>query len=609
MKKHLSILLSVLMMLTAVILPASPALAADSGSNTVKNPYYFDDVEMPSGSLQAIAETKATSRSYNGHTYYTRGEDLYKIFTKGYITRSKYSIYVLTTSVFSDQSSAYYLIDTMNDASEDSRSISSLDGDYMRWSWKDCNYTYTRMKYSDGYYYYKLDLNWICWDTSEQEKEVDKVVNELVRKIEVMNLSDYEKVKYVHDYICDGTTYCDAALTTTSSYFDYVYSPYGALVRGNVVCQGYSTAFYRICKELGFNVRVITSDEGCHAWNLIQLNDSFYYVDVTWDDSNIDNSLGDAYQYFLVNYENLIVDDSNKTIGYEHLPEAPFQTDYYYRNYGSKIDDYDYNRKDSSLLSNCVVTLSNYNYTYNGSSKTPQVTVTTSGGAYIDEGEYTVSYVKNVSTGVAKAKIHGNDYSYSGSSFRQFRIRPAKMSNLKIKVRGAETLTLKWTAAKGNVSGYVIERQESDYWKPVKTVNSATATSAKITGLAAAKKHKFRIRAFTNEAKRKLYGAYSAELAASTKPKRPVVKLSTKKKSITVKWGKVSASGYQIQVSKSKNFKSIVRRYSVGSSTTSKKVKKLARGRKYYVRVRAYKKISGNTFYSQWSKVKSIKCK
>ena len=39
------------------------------------------------------------------------------------------------------------------------------------------------------------------------------------------------------------------------------------------------------------------------------------------------------------------------------------------------------------------------------------------------------------------------------------------------------------------------------------------------------------------------------------------------------------------------------------------KVSKLKGGKKYYVQVRTYKKVSGKTYYSSWSKAKAVKTK
>ena len=89
---------------------------------------------------------------------------------------------------------------------------------------------------------------------------------------------------------------------------------------------------------------------------------------------------------------------------------------------------------------------------------------------------------------------------------------------------------------------------------------------------------------------------------------------SNKKSELTVKWGKDKrASGYQIQYSTSNKFtKNTTNTVIVGKNTTiDQKVKKLRKGKKYYVRVRAYKTntTSGTEVkkYGKWSSAQTVK--
>ena len=68
-------------------------------------------------------------------------------------------------------------------------------------------------------------------------------------------------------------------------------------------------------------------------------------------------------------------------------------------------------------------------------------------------------------------------------------------------------------------------------------------------------------------------------------------------------------SGYQIQISRNKKFKSGVQELDVKAGTKSAVFSGLTRKKTYYVRTRAYKVIQGSTFYGSWSKVKTIKIK
>lgn len=88
----------------------------------------------------------------------------------------------------------------------------------------------------------------------------------------------------------------------------------------------------------------------------------------------------------------------------------------------------------------------------------------------------------------------------------------------------------------------------------------------------------------------------------------PAISSLTKgSKKFTVKWKKnAKASGYQVQYSTSKTFKSGNKTKTVtGASKVSLTVTGLAAGKKYYVRLRAYKTVSGKKYYSAWGAAKS----
>ena len=85
--------------------------------------------------------------------------------------------------------------------------------------------------------------------------------------------------------------------------------------------------------------------------------------------------------------------------------------------------------------------------------------------------------------------------------------------------------------------------------------------------------------------------------------------LSKTKKAFTAKWKKQSAqtSGYQLLYSTNSKFKSRNKYVTVSSyKTTSKTIKKLAAKKKYYVKIRTYKSVSGKKYYSGWSAAKTV---
>ena len=110
------------------------------------------------------------------------------------------------------------------------------------------------------------------------------------------------------------------------------------------------------------------------------------------------------------------------------------------------------------------------------------------------------------------------------------------------------------------------------------------------------------------------YAPVSLSKTFTVNPKAVTLKKAAgAKKALNVKWAKstkANASGYQIQIATNKKFSKgkklvTVKKYKL----SSKKISNLKAGKKYYVKVRAYKTVSGKKYYSSWSKVKTCKTK
>ncbi|MCD7888086.1 MAG: fibronectin type III domain-containing protein, partial [Clostridiales bacterium] len=161
-------------------------------------------------------------------------------------------------------------------------------------------------------------------------------------------------------------------------------------------------------------------------------------------------------------------------------------------------------------------------------------------------------------------------------------------------------VTVKWKKVAG-ASGYYIYRNGSK----LKTITSGSTVSYTDTGAKNGTKYQYKIYAYSGSTK---------SYASSTKTIYYVsaVSISSLKnsstKTMTVKWGKNSkATGYQIQYSTSSGFSNSKTVTVSGASKVSKTISSLTKGKKYYVRVRAYKTVSGTKYYSAWSSTKSVK--
>ena len=108
------------------------------------------------------------------------------------------------------------------------------------------------------------------------------------------------------------------------------------------------------------------------------------------------------------------------------------------------------------------------------------------------------------------------------------------------------------------------------------------------------------------------YGKYSETAAFKINLKKTKLSSakSTKRKTFTTTWKKTGGnSGWQVQYSTNKKFRSGVRTVNLKSSNTRLTVRNLKNRKKYYVRVRSYKKVGKQTWYSGWSNIKCIKIK
>ena len=102
------------------------------------------------------------------------------------------------------------------------------------------------------------------------------------------------------------------------------------------------------------------------------------------------------------------------------------------------------------------------------------------------------------------------------------------------------------------------------------------------------------------------------KLTFTIKPKgTSLSKISDGKKKFKVSWKKqkTQTTGYELQYATNSKFTSGKKVKITKNKTTSSTIKNLKAKKKYYVRIRTYKKVNGKTYYSSWSKSKSVKTK
>ena len=253
------------------------------------------------------------------------------------------------------------------------------------------------------------------------------------------------------------------------------------------------------------------------------------------------------------------------------------------------------------------ISLSSAKCTYNGKSKTPAVRVVDyNKDTLIKDRDYTVTYEsKRKDIGKYSVVI---DFigEYSGRETLYYEILPGKTAKITA-TQSTSVIRLKWEAVKG-ANGYRVYRYDSKTagYKQIASVKNVT--EYRVTGLKAGSDYKFAVKAYFKGEDGKVYFSESkTAIATATEPTVPSVSLKVSGKSAVLAWNKISdADGYQIYYSTSKNGT-----YKKLKSTTAVSFKKsgLTSGKKYYFKVRAYKKTSSGTVFGEFSKVISAKIK
>ena len=263
---------------------------------------------------------------------------------------------------------------------------------------------------------------------------------------------------------------------------------------------------------------------------------------------------------------------------------------------------HDYILKSTAIEKPEQYQLSADSYTYDGSEKTPDVTVTDSAGEVIDAVNYDVTYSGNVDPGTATATVTFKGDYYTGSKDLTFTIARAPIADASVDGVTSRTYNGKAQTQTPVVkSGDRILLNGTDYklsYKSNKNAGTATMTTTGIGNYTGTKSTTFTINKAANPLKIK---AKTATVKGSTKGKKGTLK-KTKKLAVT-KVIKLTNKG---QGAKTYIKKSGNKKITIAKKTGKVTVKKGLKKGTYKVKVKV--KAAGDANYnpSAW---KVVTCK
>ena len=160
-----------------------------------------------------------------------------------------------------------------------------------------------------------------------------------------------------------------------------------------------------------------------------------------------------------------------------------------------------------------------------------------------------------------------------------------------------------WAASEGATKYQVYRKAGSGSYELVKTTKTLAYTDKDVKN---GTKYTYYVVPKNGEG---LLGTASKKAAYYYLSSAAITKLtSTKAGKATVKWSKNSkATGYLVYYSKNSDFSGAKKAKITSASTVSKTLSSLTKGKKYYVRVRAYKTVGSKNYYSIYSAKDTVK--
>ena len=236
--------------------------------------------------------------------------------------------------------------------------------------------------------------------------------------------------------------------------------------------------------------------------------------------------------------------------------------------------------------------------TYNGKAQTQAVVVKDGDTTLVEGTDYTVSYKNNTNAGTAYVIITGIG-NYTDTVSKNFTIK--KIAN---------TIT-----AKSIVKSYSAQVQTFDlgakvkYGTPTYKSDNSAVTVSKAGKVTVKAKFIGNANITITSPANTNYTSAKKTIVIKVMPTKTkftsVTNVATKKMALT--WVKRSnATGYIIQYSTSSTFADAKTVRIDKYTTVSTTIGNLVKGKKYYVRIKTYKTVSGTKYYSGWSDVMSV---
>lgn len=143
--------------------------------------------------------------------------------------------------------------------------------------------------YFDAEYEYYMKKHFASMDDFEvsfMTQYIDAMVKYVVKTETAGCVTDQQKVRKLHDWICDKVDYAYEADGKTPAKTLGVHCDSSVFFRDTTVCDGYARALTLLLNEAGIEAYYVSAGpvgDG-HAWTIVKLGGNYYHIDACHDD-------------------------------------------------------------------------------------------------------------------------------------------------------------------------------------------------------------------------------------------------------------------------------------------------------------------------------------
>ena len=153
--------------------------------------------------------------------------------------------------------------------------------------------------------YGRVDITVDKLYSNEDITAINNELEKIYQQIITSNMTDIEKIKAFHDYIINNTKYLYEPNENENTSFPLkTNTAYGAIFNHVASCSGYTDVMSLFLHKIGIQNYKISSLE--HVWNLVNINNEWKHLDLTWDDP-VTNTGEDilTHNFFLITTDEL----------------------------------------------------------------------------------------------------------------------------------------------------------------------------------------------------------------------------------------------------------------------------------------------------------------